>query len=63
MVAWVATFLRTKQALIKFEQHQIDFIDVIPLMGNEILNDDVELVASRQSVARPANKVFGFLQI
>ena len=63
MVAWEATFLGTQQALVKFKQHHIDLINVIPLMGDEILNDDVELIAPGQSIASPAYEISGFLQI
>ena len=63
MVAWKATFLSTQETLVKFKKHHIDLIDIVPSVCNEVLNDDIKLVAPGQGIASAADKISGFFQI
>ena len=63
ILGFLCVFLCTQQALIKFEEHHIDLIDIISSVGNEILNDDIKLVAPGQGITCTADKVSGFFQI
>lgn len=54
---------RSQQALVKGEQRLVDLEDVVLLLPDEILNNDVELAAGTESVARAGDKITGLIQI
>ena len=56
-------FSRPQQTLIKGEQRLVDLKDVVFLLPDEILDDDVELAAGAEGVARTGNEVTGLVQI
>ena len=54
---------RSQQALVKGEQRLVNLEDVVLLLPDEILNNDVELAAGAESVARAGNEVTRLIQI
>ena len=53
----------TKQALVKLEERQVNFVDIKVLLKYEILHDDVELATMCKCKACSTDEVSGFLQI
>ena len=45
-------FLRSQQGLIEGEEDLVDLKDVVPAVGEEVFDDDVELAAGREGEAR-----------
>ena len=55
--------LSSQQTLIKLIQSNIDLHHVVILLLNEIADNQIELTAVGQGISRPANEIFGLLQI
>lgn len=51
-----------QQTLVKREQRLVDFENVIVPLHDEILDDDVELAAGAEGIARAGDEVAGLRQ-
>ena len=54
---------RPQQTLIKGEQRLVDLENIVFLLPDEILDNDVELTAGAESVARAGDEVAGLVQV